>query len=100
MSPSVKKPGRMSAASVVDERLWTSGEDCQDGRAREPQPDAWRDAVRLWLQWNTAYERVTEGLYQFGHDPCRLEDLVDQMDQVRRRAVRLSRELLSRSASE
>jgi hypothetical protein len=95
MSPSVKKPGRLSAASTVDERSWISGEDCPNERARKRLPDAWRDAVRLWLQWNTAYERVVQGLYQHGHDPCRLEDLMDQMDQVRRRAVRLSRELLS-----
>jgi hypothetical protein len=99
MSPTDKKPGRTSVATVASDRSWTTGEDCPNERAWQRRIDAWRDAVRLWLQWNSAYEQVTERMYQCGHDPCRLEDLMDQMDQLRRRAAERSRELLGRTAS-
>ena len=57
---------------------------------------AWQQALQLWLAWNTAYEHVTEEAFRAGSDQQRLEDLMDQMDQVRQQALKLSRRLLER----
>jgi hypothetical protein len=53
-----------------------------------------RDALVLWLRWNEAYERVTANMFCSGDDRRQLEALMDQMDQLRRRAIKLSHELL------
>lgn len=52
------------------------------------------EALSLWLQWNRAYGQVTAFMYREGGDQQELEDLMDQMDQLRDRAVKLSRELV------
>jgi hypothetical protein len=49
-------------------------------------------AVRLWLRWNDAYEKVSACLYAAGPDPRRVEELSDELDQLRRQAIRLSRQ--------
>ncbi len=90
MTASVKKPLPKRAASLPDKRLWTTAKDCPDASACERQVEA----LGLWLQWNTVYEQVTERLYQHGPDHRQLEDLMDRMDQMRRKAVHLSRELV------
>jgi hypothetical protein len=54
----------------------------------------WREALVLWLRWNQAYEHVAEQMLQAGHDPARLEQLMDQMDELRREAVAQSHQLL------
>jgi hypothetical protein len=54
----------------------------------------WREALVLWLRWNEAYEHVTARMYQPGQDAQQLELLMDQMDQIRSQAIRLSQELL------
>lgn len=53
-----------------------------------------REALVLWLRWNEAYERVTERLYdgQFGSEQT--ETVLDEVESLRREAVRLSQELL------
>lgn len=55
----------------------------------------WREVTELWLQWNEAYEQVAEMIYGCnGPNLRQLEDFMDRMDQVRERAIQLSRELL------
>lgn len=54
----------------------------------------WREALVLWLRWNQAYEHVTEQMFQAGQDPARLQQLMDQMDDLRREAVAQSQQLL------
>lgn len=97
MSASVGKPLRKKTAAPGPDRRPRSPSDhdrVDAPHGRDSQLGAWREVVQLWLQWNTAYEQITERLYQHGRDPRRIEDLMDQMDQVRRQAVRQSRELV------
>lgn len=94
MSASVQKPRPASALPQADKRSWTLGKDSADGQIHSRQLDAWREAVGLWLKWNLAYEQVTERLFALGQDQRRLEEVMDQMDQVRMRAVSLSRQLV------
>lgn len=54
----------------------------------------WREALVMWLRWNQAYEHVTERMFQAGHNPAQLQELMDQMDDLRREAVAQSQQLL------
>lgn len=54
----------------------------------------WREALVLWLRWNQAYEHVTERMFQAGHNPAQLQEMMDQMDDLRREAVAQSQQLL------
>lgn len=51
-------------------------------------------ALRLWLDWNEAYERLTARMFQAAGDFARMEALADEIDQFRQQAVAASRELL------
>lgn len=53
-----------------------------------------REALVLWLRWNTAYEQATERLFEAGQSPEKLEDLMDWLEQMRREAIKASRDLL------
>ena len=55
---------------------------------------AWRSVLELWLRWNQTYESVTESMYQAGLDQRKLEQTMDQMDQLRFQAIELSRQLV------
>ena len=57
-----------------------------DGRIRE--------ALSLWLRWNSAHERVTSVMFQAELDQRKLEEAMDELDLLRQQAVRLSEELL------
>jgi len=52
-------------------------------------------ALETWLRWNEAYERVTELMYRKGIGNKELEDYMDAMDQLRLRAVTLSRRIVN-----
>ena len=94
MSPSVQKPRHVSVTPPAGTHSWTSGNESSNGCSDPSQLDTWREAVGLWLDWNSAYEHVTEQLFALGHDQRRLEEVMDQMDQIRRRAICLSRQLI------
>jgi hypothetical protein len=52
-------------------------------------------ALQLWLRWNDAYEKTTACMFDRGQDRRAIEDLMDQLDQLRLQAVRLSRTVVS-----
>ena len=60
-------------------------------------PQAWKEALELWLRWNHCYEHVTAEAFAASGDQRRLEDLMDEMDQVRRQALALTARLLADS---
>jgi hypothetical protein len=59
-------------------------------------PAAAKDALQCWLQWNDAYERATQAMFQEGMSPSEVQAFMDHMDQLRQRAVQLSRALIGR----
>lgn len=54
----------------------------------------WQEALRRWLQWNEAYERLTERMFQVKEDRMCLEALADQLDDLRQQALAASRAAL------
>jgi len=60
---------------------------------------AFRDALIMWLRWNEAHERVTAQLFGENQSQEQLEMTLDQIDQLRAEAIRLSRDLLDREIS-
>jgi hypothetical protein len=59
----------------------------------ETPPPAWKSALLMWLRWNDAYERLTSELFKT-NQPRESEELLDQLDEIRAMAVRLSRQAL------
>jgi hypothetical protein len=53
-----------------------------------------QEALFLWLRWNDAHQRATSVLYDAGEDSARIEQILDQLDQLRLKAVQISQELL------
>ena len=58
--------------------------------------NAWREALQLWLRWNQAHDQITRALFEGGKPSQRLEDVMDQLDSMRKQAVALSEDLISR----
>jgi hypothetical protein len=84
----------MPALPPLDTLAWSSITETTEPQASARQLDAWREVVALWLNWNAAYENITERLFSLRHDQQALEDALDELDQVRQRAVCLSRQLV------
>ena len=55
---------------------------------------AWREALRLWLRWNQAHDQITRALFENGKPSQKLEDVMDQLDSMRKQAVALSEDLI------
>jgi len=49
----------------------------------------------MWLQWNEAYQTLTQRMYEERTDFHQLEIMADQLDEMRLRAVEETRKLLS-----
>ena len=56
--------------------------------------DAWREALRLWLRWNQAHAQITQTLFEDGKPSQKLEDVMDQLEGMRKQAVALSEDLI------
>ncbi len=54
----------------------------------------YQEALLLWVRWNDAHERITGALFRSDQDPQAIEQALDQLDQLRAEAVRLSQQLL------
>jgi hypothetical protein len=70
-----------------------------DPVARQTGPscsvNSYREALSMWLAWNRAYEQLTARMFDSRHDPAALQELMDQADELRRRAIERSEGLLS-----
>ena len=64
----------------------------------EPLPDQplgrYKEALRMWLHWNEAYDQLTARMFQVAHDQRQMEDLADHVDRLRAQAVAATRQLL------
>lgn len=49
----------------------------------------------MWLQWNEAYQTLTQRMYEERTDFHQLEIMADQLDEMRLRAVEETKRLLS-----
>lgn len=53
-----------------------------------------RDALALWMRWNETFERSTAEMFASRSDPTALQDIMDQMDNMRHSAVTASQRVL------
>lgn len=51
--------------------------------------------LEMWLQWNEAYQDLTQRMYEDRTDFHQLEMLADQLDEMRLKAVEKTRKLLT-----
>jgi hypothetical protein len=54
----------------------------------------WNEALMLWLSWNSTYEKVTAKMCKPGQNATKLERMMDEMDQLRSRAIETTERLL------
>lgn len=66
----------------------SSQADASDSRRRCEQ------ALVLWLRWNDAYERVTSEMFEQRDNPERVDQLLGQVDELRRQAVETTQAVL------
>jgi hypothetical protein len=81
-------------ATSVDQRSMTDPSETRKQRPVEPA-DAYREALSLWLEWNRAYEELTARIFDSRTEPRSVEDLLDQVDKMRQRAIERSEALLA-----
>ena len=55
---------------------------------------AWKEAVMLWLSWNSTQEKLTSKMCKPGQDQKKIEALLDEADGLRQRAIEVSEKLI------
>lgn len=53
-----------------------------------------REVLAMWLRWNEASQQVTERMFNQRDNPDKLQELLDDLDRLRREAVTASQQLL------
>jgi hypothetical protein len=84
----------MPSAAGLEPQATTATSLCLDENA------LWKQAVLLWMEWHQSQERLTAAMFRSRHDTAQQSELMqqmDQLDQLRWRAVELSQEMLSHS---
>jgi hypothetical protein len=64
--------------------------------------ELWRHSLELWVQWHQANESLTAAMFACRDDSARQAAIVeelDQLDQLKWRAIELSQELLQQQRS-
>ncbi|MCE9557259.1 MAG: hypothetical protein K8T91_28255 [Planctomycetes bacterium] len=59
---------------------------------------AWKEAVMLWLSWNSTQEKLTAKMCKPGQDQKKIEGLLDEADTLRDRAIELSEKLIRQAS--
>jgi len=54
----------------------------------------WKEALMLWLSWNSTQEKLTSKLCKPGQDQKKIEALLDEADGLRQRALDISEKLI------
>jgi len=78
-----------NAASIVEQGQLCTGDE-----------ELWREAVELWVEWHNTQQQLTAAMFACRNNPAHQAELMqemDQLDQLRWRAVEISQELLSAS---
>ncbi|MCE9552559.1 MAG: hypothetical protein K8T91_04165 [Planctomycetes bacterium] len=84
----LSRQGNLSSIQPVSSRVISTPPSQND------ELKSWKEAIMLWLSWNSAQEKLTEKMYKAGQDQRKLETLMDEMDMFRQRAIMLSERLL------
>jgi len=87
----------LGAARPRPEEIAELSEEILDSPEDEIDSDEikWKEALMLWLSWNSTYEKVTARMCKPGQDQQKLEAMMDEMDRLRRQAIDLSEKLIA-----
>ena len=83
-----------SAVDVEAAHDFDSEQTNQAGIGGDNVDAEWNEALMLWLSWNSTYEKVTAKMCKPGQNATKLERLMDEMDQLRSRAIETTERLL------
>ena len=83
-----------SIADIEAAHAYESNEGTDDVDRGEHVDAEWNEALMLWLSWNSTYEKVTAKMCKPGQNASKLERMMDEMDQLRSRAIETTERLL------
>ena len=87
--------GRPNLGQILSSPTPAEDEQSSDTLPAAPEKDLrWKEALMLWLSWNSTYEKLTSRMCRTGQDKAKIEVLMDEMDQLRRQAIDLSETLI------
>lgn len=96
-----KKPFFVSPGDIAEANLNKMRIDAASDAVADVQPppsieaeNSWQQALQLWLNWNEAYEQEMACLFKSGKSTQRVEYSMDQLDDARQEAVRLSETII------
>ena len=92
-APSVDELAALEKLEVA-QRLADQCKALEDAENTACATDAWREALKLWLRWNQAHVQITQTLFEDGKPSQKLEDVMDQLESMRKQAVSLSEDLI------
>lgn len=65
------------------------------GRSQDSYLGRCLEVLELWLRWDEENRQLTERLYQAGNDVAEIEQMLDELDVLRRTAAEASRAVLA-----
>ena len=83
-----------SVADLEAAHAYESDQTEVDVDVQEKVDAEWNEALMLWLSWNSTYEKVTAKMCKPGQNASKLERMMDEMDQLRSRAIETTERLL------
>jgi len=90
----------LDSCTTQELRLPDSAAGSAQVRHVDPTTEAlYREALDLWLRWTAEHDQVTHELFAARRDPGKMAELLermDQIDQLRWRAIDLSQTLLEK----
>ena len=89
------RSGRLKPEDLAEARAYEAEQ--QEEEAPKPVPQ-WQEALMLWLSWNSTYEKLTARMCKPGQNQDKLERMMDELDELRSRALQLSEQIISQEA--
>ena len=91
----------MSTAETIPSAATASAASVRNlapAQGETPSSDPFRtraaEAIALWLRWNDVFEKATAAMFERRLNLQQLHESMDQADELRRKAVQLSQDLL------
>jgi hypothetical protein len=87
------RPNRLKPEDVLEAQAYEAARHEDDV---PPEIPDWKEALVLWLSWNSTYEKLTKRMCKQGQSKDKIEAMMDELDELRGRALKLSEDLISR----
>jgi len=91
------RSGRLRPEDLAEARAYEAEQEQEQEETHTPVPQ-WQEALMLWLSWNSTYEKLTAKMCKSGQNQEKLERMMDELDELRSRALQLSEQIISQEA--